>query len=1069
MRQTSGCRRLIHILVVSSLSSTALGAPFELSHAIFNPNPTGFDYFGSGFVGVGDDLLLAGAAFAEATHSNSGVGYLIDIDTGDAVVTYENPFPGVEDLFGSPMVAVGDELVLVGARGNDGAVNNGGAVHVFDLETGDYLRTFYSPNPSPGGLFGLRLEVVGDKVIVGAPNDLVGGVHAGAAYLFDPYTGDHLLTFTDPQPEEGDAFAFEVESDGETVYIGARLDNLAGTNSGTVFVFDLDTGDLLDSIENPDPNSGDNFGTSLEIGETFVAVGATDDDTVASNAGAVYLFSRENGALIRSIYEPTGRPDRRFGALQKVGDNLLIGAPASSIHYFNSGNAYLYNPNTGDFIQSFSSESPSNDDRYGAALAEVGGRVLIADYDDSTYSFRSGAIYVYEQIDATACENVRLEFERKLSNPSPNPEDRFGARALLVGDDLLIGMFAEDISSEEEIGVVYVYDFETGDLKRTIDNPDPDPYDNFGMALAWDAETDKLFVGTTAWLPVSGAGPGVVEVFDYSSGDHLQTISSPNPIENGRFGQSLALVDGNLVVGAGHETVGGVEAGVAYLFDGDTGAYIRKFLNPTPDAGDGFGEFVSAAGNNVIVSARYDDFPYIDTGIAYLFDSQNSKLLHTFVNPSPDPDDKFGAEVVGSSDWVFLGAMDDDAAGEHAAGAVYMHEAGTGDLYHVFHSPNPEVWGRLLGVAVDGNRLLLGAWNDSVGAYHSGACYLYDLCNLNLLQTIISPDTSHGDHFGQEVALSGDKAVIGAWGEEQNGQEAVGGAYLYRVTEATGAPTAPTVQILPEDPKALDDLTCVGEGSVDPDGATVEYSYAWFRDGELLPGETSSVLSHEYTSKGQTLKCVVIPSDGEMEGPSGSDSVVILNSPPTAPVVQILPENPTPQDGLAVYIVTGSFDPDGDEFIYIFEWYESNDGVNWVRRPELSASLPFSVGQPEISSLYTQVAEHWRVEVTAVETDTIGLKASKLRDHSGPVFGEMGMDEVVIQANLSLAGTPGETEKIDAPDLLMLMSVYGETKDTIGPEMRDYFFDSEDASSERIGFPQLLGLAGHGWYREVGK
>src|SRR5439155_7962619 len=77
----------------------------------------------------------------------------------------------------------------------------------------------------------------------------------------------------------------------------------------------------------------------------------------------------------------------------------------------------------------------------------------------------------------------------------------------------------------------------------------------------------------------------------------------PPPFLNAQdwLGWSVAAFGNDILVGDPHETVGSVESGAAYLFDGSTGALIRVFQEPAPAAGDGFGSSVATVGINTVV------------------------------------------------------------------------------------------------------------------------------------------------------------------------------------------------------------------------------------------------------------------------------------------------------------------------------------------------------------------------------------------------------------------------------------------------------------------------------------
>ena len=152
---------------------------------------------------------------------------------------------------------------------------------------------------------------------------------------------------------------------------------------------------------------------------------------------------------------------------------------------------------------------------------------------------------------------------------------------------------------------------------------------------------------------------------------------------------------------------------------------------------------------------------------------------------------------------------------------------------------------------------------------------------------------------------------------------------------------------------------------------------------------------------------------------TGEDQVTIQNSLPTPPIIEILPENPMPRDGMAVFITQLSTDADGDAIVYLFEWYRLDSEGNWDRRPEVSGSLsPFSPGEPEISGLYT-AGEVWKVEVTPYEARTLA-KRSGLKGVEDAIAGPPAVNRWIVLPDLDDDGT------IDHDDVIDLVEIYHE-------------------------------------------
>jgi hypothetical protein len=282
-------------------------------------------------------------------------------------------------------------------------------------------------------------------------------------------------------------------------------------------------------------------------------------------------------------------------------------------------------------------------------------------------------------------------------------------------------------------------------------------------------------------------------------------------------------------------------------------------------------------------------------------------------------------------------------------------------------------------------------------------------------------------------------------------------------------PNMPFVQILPSEPTTLDDLVASATGSADPEGAPVSYRYEWHRNNVTIPDVTGPVLNATRTRRDQTFRCVVTPSDGDLVGPSAEASATISNTPPSPPEILILPERPNPVDGFAVWIENESIDVDGDQVLYMFEWFESSDGSSWNRRPELSGNLnPFFPGVPEISRLYahsrTQAGEYWRVDVTPVDfpVDETNFSASSV---SQPTTKD---DLAILKASAEVVILPdlNQDNKVDSGDLLLLKSVWEMKKVDVATGLRGLLFDQSDPLSAQVGLSHLLRIGFLGWYQE---
>lgn len=126
-----------------------------------------------------------------------------------------------------------------------------------------------------------------------------------------------------------------------------------------------------------------------------------------------------------------------------------------------------------------------------------------------------------------------------------------------------------------------------------------------------------------------------------------------------------------------------------------------------------------------------------------------------------------------------------------------------------------------------------------------------------------------------------------------------------------GLPTAPVVSITPDPPTTVDTLEAVLDSpSVDPEGATVRYTWVWTVDGVVDPAHTTATIDAAATVRGQVWAVEVTPDDGALSGPSASSAVTIANGLPEVADVVLSPALPTTVDDIDVSWSTADLDDD---------------------------------------------------------------------------------------------------------------------------------------------------------------
>ncbi|MFH0909150.1 MAG: hypothetical protein V1929_10335 [bacterium] len=200
-----------------------------------------------------------------------------------------NPTPSSSDWFGYSVAGMGTNGIIVGASEDDLGAVNAGTVYLFDTN-GALLTTIANPAPASQDIFGWTVAALGpNRIVVGAYGDDQGGEGAGTVYLFSS-NGVLLTTFTNPAPQLNDYFGYRVATLGsDRIVIAAAMDDAAGEESGTIYVYDTN-GTELAEIANPAPAAFEYFGYAIAAAPNFILAGAYLDDVGQEDSGSAYLF-----------------------------------------------------------------------------------------------------------------------------------------------------------------------------------------------------------------------------------------------------------------------------------------------------------------------------------------------------------------------------------------------------------------------------------------------------------------------------------------------------------------------------------------------------------------------------------------------------------------------------------------------------------------------------------------------------------------------------------------------------------------------------------------------------------
>jgi WD40 repeat protein len=198
-------------------------------------------------------------------------------------------------------------------------------------------------------------------------------------------------------------------------------------------------------------------------------------------------------------------------------------------------------------------------------------------------------------------------------------------------------------------------------------------------------------------------------------------------------------------------------------------------------SGDSFRSAVAINGNTAIIGAQYHDADGTDAGAAYVFDVTTGVQRFKLTPSDSTADDLFGISVSISGNTAIVGAVHNSSGG-YRAGAAYLFDVTTGQELFKLTASDPAAYDWFgYSVAISGNRAVIGAQGtDSVGVI-SGAAYVFDVTTGQELFKLEASEAGDEDRFGWSVDISGNIAIVGAI-LDSSADFRAGAAYLFDVT-----------------------------------------------------------------------------------------------------------------------------------------------------------------------------------------------------------------------------------------------------------------------------------------------
>jgi hypothetical protein len=403
-------------------------------------------------------LTLAAMLFVFSGTTKADLTEMAKIVAGDGAYS---------DLFGSS-VSIDGDYVIVGAPNDDeGVLINTGCAYIFQRSGSAWIQRakLVAPDRVHNDTFGASVSISGDYAIVGKPfDDSTVSPNSGSAYIFKRNGSDwgqQVIKLKASDPGANDYFGNAVAISGDYAVVGAPMDDAAGVDSGSAYIFrrNVDAWEQIIKLVPAQLATGDHFGYAVEIDEGNVVVGAPlHDNENGTDAGCIYFFKRSGDSWTEfpavAHIDSDGAADDQFGWSVSInGQFAIAGGPYHDGNTLNnSGTARIFEDAWGlnlwrtlDLHLLAPLDSAASNDQFGFSVSISSDIAVVGSLK---YLNGNGSVCVFRK---NTNDDGWPQFEKLVASDGPWG---FGAAVAVSGRYAAVGA-KWDINSA---GSVYVYD-----------------------------------------------------------------------------------------------------------------------------------------------------------------------------------------------------------------------------------------------------------------------------------------------------------------------------------------------------------------------------------------------------------------------------------------------------------------------------------------------------------------------------------------------------------------------------------------------------------------------------------
>jgi hypothetical protein len=397
----------------------------------------------------------------------------------------------------------------------------------------------------------VAINNIGNIIAVGAPFSDINGTNSGLVRIYENINSVWNQIGQDLSGAVGEQFGYSLSINdiGNIIAVGAPFSNINGIQSGAVRIYE-NINNSWEQIDNDLSGvAGDNFGHSLSINSLGdkIIVGAPHNNINGTDSGVVRIYQNITNSWNQVGVDIFGISGEQFGysvSNDGTGDIIAIGAPFYSSgnygYYQNDGRVIIYNLNGSIWQQKGqinTGETSGDKSGYSVSLSKDGSRVAIGAIENDGNGNESGHVRVYYH-DGNWWQKLGNDIDGVVYNANSG----WAVSLNNNGSRVIIGQPSIDM------GIVKIYDYESTvnvdwiEFGQTIYGKNIS--DKFGYSVGINGDGTKIIVGSPQFDSNGMNNNGEVYVYELKTNYNNSNID----VSGGATFSSDVNILGNLTV-----------------------------------------------------------------------------------------------------------------------------------------------------------------------------------------------------------------------------------------------------------------------------------------------------------------------------------------------------------------------------------------------------------------------------------------------------------------------------------------------------------------------------------------